>query len=185
MRIVAGSLGGRTFDAPRGHRTHPMGEKVRGALFNALGDIKGLTVLDAFSGSGAIAFEAISRGVASVIAVEADKSAYQMILSNRELLAVSSERLSVYLKRCESWSRQRPHELFDIVIADPPYDMYAYNYLVNVRLAKHVRKGGTYVISIPPEHRPIHDQDFAKLSDLKMVQEKLHGDAQLLFYKKV
>ncbi|MCB6771180.1 RsmD family RNA methyltransferase, partial [Veillonella atypica] len=49
MRIIAGQLGGRTFDAPRGHRTHPMGDKIRGALFNILGDISGLTVFDAFA----------------------------------------------------------------------------------------------------------------------------------------
>ena len=65
MRIIAGSLGGRVFKAPSGHRTHPMSEKIRGAIFNALGDISDLTVLDAFTGSGALCFEAVSRGVAN------------------------------------------------------------------------------------------------------------------------
>ncbi len=56
MRVISGFLGGRNFESPHGHRTHPMSEKVRGAIFGALGDIKGLTVLDAFSGSGRISY---------------------------------------------------------------------------------------------------------------------------------
>ncbi|MCA9330109.1 RsmD family RNA methyltransferase, partial [Candidatus Saccharibacteria bacterium] len=62
MRIISGKLGSRQFIAPKGFATHPMGDRVRTALFNTLGDIVGLTVLDAFGGSGAISFEAISRG---------------------------------------------------------------------------------------------------------------------------
>ena len=61
MRVISGKFGGQLFDAPKGHRTHPMSEKVRGALFSVLGDISGLTVLDAFAGSGALSIEAISH----------------------------------------------------------------------------------------------------------------------------
>ena len=53
MRVISGWLGGRIFESPHGHRTHPMSDKIRGAVFGVLGDIKGLTVLDAFAGSGA------------------------------------------------------------------------------------------------------------------------------------
>ncbi|MBX4199607.1 RsmD family RNA methyltransferase, partial [Candidatus Saccharibacteria bacterium] len=53
MRIISGQLKGRNFASPRGHKTHPMSDKMRGALFNILGDIEGLSFLDAFSGSGA------------------------------------------------------------------------------------------------------------------------------------
>jgi 16S rRNA (guanine(966)-N(2))-methyltransferase RsmD len=75
MRIIAGTLGGRTFESPHGRRTHPMSDKVRGSLFNTLGDIDGLTILDAFAGSGALAFEAISRGAEHVLAIEIDNRA--------------------------------------------------------------------------------------------------------------
>ena len=70
MRIISGVLGGRVFKAPNGNKTHPMSEKIRGAMFNSLGDISGLTVLDAFSGSGAVAIEAFSRGAEHVVAVD-------------------------------------------------------------------------------------------------------------------
>jgi 16S rRNA (guanine966-N2)-methyltransferase len=61
MRIIAGELKGRNIQEPYGHRTHPMSEKVRGAVFNALGDIEGLAVLDAFAGTGALSFEAVIK----------------------------------------------------------------------------------------------------------------------------
>ena len=54
MRVIAGKLGGRFFNGPDSSATHPMAERVRGALFNALGDIAGLHVLDAFGGSGGL-----------------------------------------------------------------------------------------------------------------------------------
>src|SRR5690242_707068 len=75
MRIISGKLGGRIIHEPHGHKTHPMSEKVRGALFNALGDVEGLTFLDAFAGSGALSFEAVSRGAKSAVAVDIDKHA--------------------------------------------------------------------------------------------------------------
>src|ERR1039458_7477259 len=88
MRVIAGFLGGRNFDSPGGHRTHPMSDKVRGAIFGVLGDIKGLTVLDAFAGSGALAIEAISRGAKRAVAIEVDKGAHTVITENIKALGI-------------------------------------------------------------------------------------------------
>ena len=60
MRIIAGQLKSRIFKAPP-DSSHPMSERARGAIFNMLVDVKGLVVLDAYAGSGALAIEAISR----------------------------------------------------------------------------------------------------------------------------
>src|SRR5579883_2683533 len=103
MRIVAGTLGGRQFEAPKGHRTHPMSDKVRGALFNMLGDISGLTVFDAFAGSGALSFEAISRGAKSAVAVDIDKSAHKTILKNAKQLGVPAQ-LKAIRANASGWS---------------------------------------------------------------------------------
>ena len=63
IRIIAGKYGGRKIDAPDSNRTHPMGERVRNAMFNSIaGEIVGARVLDAFAGTGSIGLEAISRG---------------------------------------------------------------------------------------------------------------------------
>src|SRR5688500_6254990 len=104
MRIITGYLGGRNFNSPRGHRTHPMSDKARGALFNALGDIEGLTVLDAFAGSGALSFEAISRGAVSATAIDIDKAAYEAIQANVESLGLE-DKVTVLRKNIGGWSR--------------------------------------------------------------------------------
>jgi 16S rRNA (guanine966-N2)-methyltransferase len=66
MRIVAGSLGGRRLATPRGAATRPTSDRAREALFARLGDVEGDAVLDLFAGSGALGFEALSRGAATV-----------------------------------------------------------------------------------------------------------------------
>src|SRR5881392_748421 len=91
MRIIAGKLKGRQFQTPHGHRTHPMSDKARGALFNVLGDIEGLTFLDAFAGSGALAFEAVSRGAKSIVAIERDRPAHSVIERNIKELGLSGQ----------------------------------------------------------------------------------------------
>lgn len=174
MRVVAGTLGGRTFDAPRGHRTHPMSDKVRGALFNMLGDIDGLSVADLYAGTGAISFEAISRGAATSVAIEADKVAYPVIVKNIESLGLE-DRVKTHKMYVHSWLN-RTNDLFDIVIADPPYDDLVFKTLD--KLPELVKSGGILVYSLPPTARLILPSTCEKIS------EKSYGDATLTFYRK-
>ena len=174
MRIVSGKLGGRTFDAPRGHRTHPMGDKIRGAMFNILGDIDGLTVADLYAGSGAISFEAISRGAASAVAIEADKVAYATIVKNIDDLKLD-EQVTTHKMYVHSWTN-RTNDLFDIVIADPPYDDLIFKTLD--KLHEVVKPGGILVYSLPPNTRLLLPKTLEKLS------EKSYGDATLAIYRK-
>jgi 16S rRNA (guanine966-N2)-methyltransferase len=175
MRIVSGTLGGRTFDAPRGHRTHPMSDKVRGALFNMLGDIDGLSVADLYAGTGAISFEAISRGAATSVAIEADKVAYPVIVKNIESLGLD-EQVKTHKMYVHSWMN-RTNTQFDIVIADPPYDDLVYKTLD--KLPELVKPGGIIVYSLPPNARLILPKTCEKLS------EKSYGVATLAIYRKV
>lgn len=174
MRIISGKLGGQSFDSPGGHRTHPMGDKIRGALFNMLGDINGLTVADLFSGSGAIAIEAVSRGASSVTAVEADKVAYSTIKKNIESLGLD-EQISAHKMYVHSWLN-RTNNLYDIVVADPPYDDLVYKTLDKIHEV--VKPGGILVYSLPPTARLILPPV------CELISEKSYGDATLSFYRK-
>lgn len=174
MRIIAGTLGGRTFDSPRGHRTHPMSDKIRGALFNMLGDITGLHIADLYSGSGAISLEAISRGAASSVAIEADKVAYATITANIEALGLD-EQIKSHKMFVHSWLN-RTNSQFDIVIADPPYDDLVYKTLD--KLHEVVIDNGILVYSLPPTARLILPKG------LELLAEKSYGDAKLAFYRK-
>lgn len=174
MRVIAGWLGGRIFDSPHGHRTHPMSEKMRGAIFGALGDIKGLTVLDAFSGSGAIAIEAISRGAASAQAVEMDVAASKIISKNVNKLGIE-ERVKVTRAYAGAWSTRHQAMLFDVVILDPPYDNIPYRDLK--RMPRHVAPDGVLVLSWPGKMDPL------QFENLDIIKIKSYNDSSLIFYE--
>lgn len=175
MRVIAGSLGGRTFDAPRGHRTHPMSEKMRGAIFGALGDIHGLTVLDAFTGSGALVIESVSRGAASAIGIELDKSAHSTAKENMTKLGIQ-DRATVIKAAVKAWSTRHQSKLFDLIFIDPPYDDIPYKDVES--LPRHLNQSGVLVLSWPPKVRlPLFDS-------LEVIQTKEYGDSQLVFYRR-
>ncbi len=175
MRVIAGRLGGRTFEDPRGNRTHPMSEKARGAIFNALGDIDGLTVLDTYAGTGALAIEAISRGAAHATAIENDTDATKTIAANITALGLNDE-ITLLHKNVSGWSRNNQHKEFDVVLADPPYNDIRPD--VIERLAAHVKPGGVLVLSWPGSE-PVRE-----LKKLEVLLHKSYGDAQLVFYRK-
>lgn len=176
MRIIAGSLKGHEIKSPHGHRTHPMSEKARGSLFNALGDIEGLTFLDAFAGSGALAFEAVSRGAKSAIAIDKDRAAHSSLDQNvKELKAANVKAIRA---NTGGWSIHNMEKQFDIVLLDPPYDDLQASLLE--RLAKrHVKAGGLAVLSYPG-----HLDTLPNFADFEAVARKDHGDIQLVFYRK-
>ena len=176
MRIIAGKLGGRYFAPPRGHRTHPMSDKARGGLFNALGDLEGLTILDAFAGSGALSFEAVSRGAASSLAVEIDRLAHDAITAGIAELELSGQ-VKAVRANTSSWSDNNPDVQFDVVIAAPPYDNLQHK-LVQ-KLARHTKNGGLYVLDWPK------DVSLPEYSDLELISHKPYGDATLAFYRKI
>ncbi len=176
MHIIAGSLGGRMIQAPHGHRTHPMADKIRGALFNILGDIDGLTVLDAFAGSGALSLEAISRGAKSALAIDQDKNAYSQILKNLRMLEVEDQ-IKATRANASSWSDHNPDAQFDIIILAPPYDHLQESLLA--KLTRHAAVRGLLVLDWPGHKQAPQFDGF------EQVKAKNYGDAQLAFYRKI
>lgn len=173
MRIISGEFKSRILKDPKGRRTHPMSEKIRGALFNAIGNIEGKTVLDAFAGTGAIAIEALSRGATGVHAVELDNDAFKILQENRDLVTDES-RLQVHRSNVHSWLRNT-EMTFDIIIADPPYDAIGMKALETC--TKHLNPGGLLIVSLPVAE----NIDF---KGYKILDEKRYGNAKLVFYRK-
>jgi 16S rRNA (guanine966-N2)-methyltransferase len=120
MRIVAGRLGGRRIAAPPGTDTRPTSDRVREALFSALGALDGERVLDLFAGSGALAIEALSRGAASAVLVEKDARAVKVVQANLQALD-----LDAVVRRRDALAALRDAreagESYDLVFLDPPY----------------------------------------------------------------
>lgn len=130
-RIIAGRAGGRRLMVPKGNRTRPTTDRTREALFSVLASwfgtqddsvetqCLGLNVLDLFAGSGAVGLEAASRGAARVVAVESGRAAAALIVRNAASLGLT---IQVEPRRVSKFLGAAP-EPFDLVFADPPYDM--------------------------------------------------------------
>jgi 16S rRNA (guanine966-N2)-methyltransferase len=152
-----------------------MSDKLRGALFNSLGNINGLTLLDAFAGSGAIGFEAISRGAKQVDAVDQDIQAYSAIKKNIAALGFEG-RVKPIRASVSNWSNRNTGKLYDLVIVDPPYDDIRRDHLQ--KIAYHTQLNGVLVLSLPPK------VDFKLPAEFEPLSSKNHGDALLVFYRR-
>ena len=170
VRITSGIYKGRKIETPGG-KTHPMGERERLALFNMIASyVPGATVLDAFSGSGALGIEALSRGASRVVFVEKNRKAESVIFNNLFELGyfplygqkmsrkeaekiihagdmVADEKAGKAESICADVSKFETGERFDVILADPPYDAFdveAVKYLVGF-----LKNDGIFVLSHP------------------------------------
>ena len=124
MRIVGGDLRGRTLYAVRGRATRPTADRVRQSIFDRLGQrCDGLRALDLYAGTGALAFEALSRGAAHATLVEVDAKAAQVIERNAAELGCA-DRCVIVRQDVERALRQLPGP-YDLVFSDPPYALRA------------------------------------------------------------
>ena len=125
MRIIAGTARSRTIEAPKGRDTRPTLDRVRENLFNILqGRVRDAAVLDLFSGSGALALEALSRGAAWAVMVDRDRAANAVERLNTERLGFSDRtRILLCDWRQAVESLQSRGERFGLVFLDPPYAM--------------------------------------------------------------
>lgn len=119
IRIIAGEYRGRRLKVPSRPGLRPTPDRVRETLFNWLGQwLEGMSCLDLFAGSGALGFEAASRGAARVVMVEHDRVVFEALRKARESIGASQVELVfgdafAYLAK----SRER----FDVVFLDPPF----------------------------------------------------------------
>lgn len=121
MRIIAGEWRGRKLVAPQGQATRPTADRARETLFSMLasrlGGFTGLAVADLFAGSGALGFEALSRGAARCVFVDQDREAVAAILSNAAMLGATAADI-----RQQSVSGlARATAPLDLLLLDPPY----------------------------------------------------------------
>jgi 16S rRNA (guanine966-N2)-methyltransferase len=128
MRIVAGSLKGRTITTPEGQGTRPTSDRARQAVFNVLEHaawaepLEGMRVMDLYAGSGALGFEAISRGAAFALFVETDEAARGAIRENADAFHVMGRTRVHRRSAIDLGARPRSDgEAFDLAFLDPPY----------------------------------------------------------------
>ena len=169
VRVVAGDLRGRRIEAPVTEATRPTTDKVREAVFNALGSlgvVDGARVLDLFAGTGAMGIEALSRGASECVFVEKDRDALRILKTNIDQLGLTNRSLIVAGDAETVGAQQRN---IDLVIADPPYGYNDWARLVD---------GVTAELVVLESDRPIGD-----IAGWETVREKKYGRTFVSFLR--
>ena len=179
MRVITGRARGTVLKTPEGSQTRPTTDRVKEALFSIIQfEVQGARVLDLFGGSGQLGIEAISRGAAGAVFVDASDRACRLIRENlkrthfeNEAKVVCSDYLS-YLTRCQ--------EKFDIIFLDPPYaEEFLENSLKRITEIDILQSGGIIVAERPTgKELPWDFPGFARSKDYK------YGNTVLAIYRK-
>jgi 16S rRNA (guanine966-N2)-methyltransferase len=121
LRIIAGEFKGRRLKTPTGSRVRPTRDRVREAWFSILQQsIPGARVLDLFAGSGALGFEALSRGAVAVDFVENHKASLAAIRDNAATLKAEA-RITIHRSDAMRFAERLQPGAYDVAFADPPY----------------------------------------------------------------
>lgn len=176
IRLISGEFGGRLLDAPPGRRMHPMGERIRNALFNIISsEVQGARVLDAFSGTGAVGLEALSRGAQHVTFVERDKLLQKILAGNIQRLGVDN-RTTLIRTSVANWVATSEPELFDIILVDPPYDDTQFSTVE--KLFGLLKPSALMVLSHPGKG------EVPTKTGVVVVDNRSYGNADLTFYRR-
>ncbi|MBC7564653.1 16S rRNA (guanine(966)-N(2))-methyltransferase RsmD [Candidatus Saccharibacteria bacterium] len=175
VRLIAGLYGGRIIEGSVSSRTHPMGERIRNAIFNKVGsELQGADVLDAFAGSGAIGLEALSRGAKHSTFIERDRDAQKVVSNNIASLGVEADS-TLIKKSVLSWVKTAQKQ-FDIIFADPPYDDPQLSTVSE--LFRLLKPNGLMVLSYPGRSETLAE------TGVVVVDNRSYGNAAIAFYRK-
>ncbi|GAA2245554.1 16S rRNA (guanine(966)-N(2))-methyltransferase RsmD [Rarobacter faecitabidus] len=175
-RIIAGTLGGRIIQVPvRG--TRPTSDRVRESLFARLEHwdvVRNARVADLFAGSGALAFEALSRGAQHADLVDSARGAITTIRANVSALGLA-ERTQVVAVKAERFAANYVGVGWDLVLIDPPYDVtdVSINELLTT-VTPHIRPGGIVVVE-----RDKHSAEPAWPAPIVLIESKVYGSTVL------
>ncbi len=177
MRVIAGELKGRTLVAPRGWKVRPTSDRVREAIFSALGDrVEGAAVLDLYCGTGALAIEALSRGASRATLVDRDT---RPALGNVERLGLRARAELVRAdagRWLEGLGEATTGGSFDLVFVDAPYKLAD---RVSVLLTEHLpallAPGGRAIVE-SGARRPL------RIESLESLRQRRYGAADVTIY---
>jgi 16S rRNA (guanine966-N2)-methyltransferase len=176
VRIIAGSLKGRTIHAPKGSSVRPTTDGLRERLFNILGDlVAGARFLDACAGTGSVGLEALSRGAAAAVFVEQDRRAAEVLAENIRACGVD-DRATIVRTAMAAARGVSDLSGMDIVFLDPPYEMDGLDQMLE-HAAAVVRPGGLVVLE-----RSRRRTEPVTPPALRLTRVVTAGDSVLAFY---
>ena len=178
MRIVSGSLKGRRFSPPGSFKARPTTDFAKENIFNVLNnliDFEDVDVLDLFSGTGSISFEFASRGCTRIVAVEKSYNHFKFIRKITSELDLD-DRVNV-IRGCAFKYIEKTSIKFDIVFADPPYDLNEAKELPGKVMSSGIlNKGGLFIF----EHSD--KKDYSALPGFREVRK--YGKVNFSIFEK-
>jgi len=185
IRLTGGFLRGRVIHTPSHNATRPTQARLRQALFNSIqAHTESARVLDLFAGSGALGFEALSRGAQDVVFVEKAKTTAALIQKNANLLKVTDQ-IQVITGAVEKTLEKLSHlGPFDLVFADPPYgDGWEILLLNDYSWESLLSEKGLLCLEWGSQKSQVSELP-AVVRTLEKIREKQYGDSVLTTYAK-
>jgi len=176
MRVIAGDLKGQHLVAPRGWTVRPTPDRVREAIFSALGEVSGARVLDLYCGTGALGIEALSRGAAHAVLVDRDtRPALGNVarLGLRECADLVRSDIPRWLAASDGGAAAGR---FDLVFVDAPYRLAdRVGQELDTRLPPLLSEGGRAIVE-SSARRPL------RLESLEQLRSRRYGSVDVAFY---
>lgn len=178
MRVISGTAKGHRLYTPKSNRIRPAADKVKGAIFNILGNCEGAFVLDLFAGTGNVGLEALSRGAAGAIFVDSLQESMIILRKNiqvcrfQEKSKIFKGRLPKILNKVKKY-----REHFDLIFVDPPYDK---NLIVPTLQAIHNNKLIDAQSMVIVEHSP---RESPECDAFKVIDQRQYGQTFVSFLK--
>lgn len=178
MRIIAGRFRGRKLKDLKADGVRPTLDRVRENLFNIISqDVRDSIFLDLFAGSGAIGFEALSRGAKEVVFSDLSKAVVEHVKTNAKMLG---ESVSVIHADYKSTLLRLADKRFDIIYLDPPYEFNEKELLYELSKSK-ILDSETLVIYEHNSEKPFKNEE----NRFSIVDERKYGIATLTFLRKI
>jgi 16S rRNA (guanine966-N2)-methyltransferase len=177
MRVIAGVAKGHQLLGPRGRGTRPTSDRLRGAIFDALGERAGYgRVLDLYAGTGALGIEALSRGAEQADFVESDRAMCAVIRANLERTRLA-DRGRVLCRRVEDVLPELTGP-YDLILMDPPYDDPRRDEILATLATSSLISPDTLVVVEHAARRPPPD----RIGRLVLWKRRRHGDGAFSIY---
>ncbi len=174
-KITGGQLGSRKLRSPKSSTVRPTPGRVKESLFSILMNrVEGARVLDLFAGTGAIGFEAASRGAARVVSVEADREIARMIEEAIEQLGIGN--VVTLVPAPAERALYRIEGPFDLVYIDPPYASDVPLHLLRLLLERNLLAPDALVVYEHAARRILPD-----IPGYRSTREEVYGDVALAF----
>ena len=184
MRVISGTARGKKLHSLEGLETRPTLDRVKEAVFNIIQfNLKNAIILDLFSGSGALAIEALSRGAEEAILCDKSKNAIQIINTNLQETKLKDKAIVINSDYLEALNKlNNENRKFDIIFIDPPYkSSFALNSIDKIFEYNLLKDDGFIIVETDDKNKI---EEMKKLEYIEVYDERKYGIVLIIFIRK-